>query len=136
MWPNLPETTDLVSFTEKILNGNFFFSLLIGKTLWNYFSFINFALTLKVHVCLLLSTPNACKPRYEVPFLEMTKSKQISYLENVISLLFTFLNAIRMYWDTLHDFVPFAQFRKCENTHGGVLLCVKLQPVACTNSTK
>ena len=34
-----------------------------------------------------------------------------------------------------HDLVPFAQFRNVENTHGGVLLLVKLQASA-RNCTK
>ena len=29
--------------------------------------------------------------------------------------------------DVLRDLVPFVQFKKCENTHGEVLLLVKLQ---------
>ena len=37
-------------------------------------------------------------------------------------------------WDALHDFVPFAQFKKRENSHEGVLL-LKLQNKAC-NFTK
>ena len=30
-------------------------------------------------------------------------------------------------YDALRDLVPFVQFKKRENTHGGVLLLVKLQ---------
>ena len=30
--------------------------------------------------------------------------------------------------DALRDFVPFAQFKKCENTHAGVLLLVSFRP--------
>ena len=40
--------------------------------------------------------------------------------------------------DALRDLVPFAQFKKRENTHGGVLLLVnlvKLQALVC-NFTK
>ena len=37
--------------------------------------------------------------------------------------------------DVLRDLVPFAQFKKRENTHGGALLLVKLQTKAC-NFTK
>ena len=33
----------------------------------------------------------------------------------------------RLIWDALGDLEPFAQFKKRENTHGGVLLLVKLQ---------
>ena len=29
--------------------------------------------------------------------------------------------------DALRDLIPFAQFKKLKNTHGGVLLLVKLQ---------
>ena len=32
--------------------------------------------------------------------------------------------------DVLRDLVPFAQFKKRKNTHGGVLLLVKLQAEA------
>ena len=38
-------------------------------------------------------------------------------------------------WNALHDFLPFAQINKRENTHGWVLLLVKLQAEAC-NFTK
>ena len=37
--------------------------------------------------------------------------------------------------DALRDFVPFEQFKKRENIHGGVLLLVSLQDLAC-NFTK
>ena len=37
--------------------------------------------------------------------------------------------------DAMRNLVPFAQFKKRENTHGRVLLSVKLQPKAC-NFTK
>ena len=37
--------------------------------------------------------------------------------------------------DALRDWVPFAQFQKRENTHGGMLLLVKLQAKA-TKSRK
>ena len=30
-------------------------------------------------------------------------------------------------WDALRNFVPFVQFKKYENTHGGKLLLVKLK---------
>ena len=36
--------------------------------------------------------------------------------------------------DALHDFVPFVQFQKSKNTHGGVLLLVKLQVFSFTKS--
>ena len=32
-------------------------------------------------------------------------------------------------WDALRDLVPFVQFKKCENTHAGVLLLVELRTV-------
>ena len=38
-------------------------------------------------------------------------------------------------FDVSRDLVPFAQFKNVENTHGGVLLLVKLQASAC-NCTK
>ena len=33
--------------------------------------------------------------------------------------------------DALRDLVPFVQFKKRENTHGGVLILVKLQVQPC-----
>ena len=38
-------------------------------------------------------------------------------------------------FDVSRDLVPFAQFKNVENTHGGVLLLVKVQASAC-NCTK
>ena len=38
-------------------------------------------------------------------------------------------------YDALRDLIPFVQFKKRENTHGGVLLLVKVQASAC-NFTK
>ena len=37
--------------------------------------------------------------------------------------------------DTLRNFVQFVQFKNVENTHGGLLILVKLQAEAC-NFTK
>ena len=114
MRPNLLETADLVTFTEKILYGNVIFCAVIGKTPWNYFSFVNFALTLKGHVCPLLSTQNSRKPRYKGLCQGMTGSKQIPYLKNDIYLFIPTLNKTGIYWDALHDLVPFVQFKKRE----------------------
>ena len=42
--------------------------------------------------------------------------------------------------DVLRDLVPFEQFKKRENTHGGVLFLAKLQTISkyakCTNGNK
>ena len=37
--------------------------------------------------------------------------------------------------DTLRDLVPFVQFKNVKNTHGGVLLLVKLQAEAKSNTS-
>ena len=37
--------------------------------------------------------------------------------------------------DTLRDLVPFVQFKKRENTHGGVLILVKLQATTTKTNT-
>ena len=34
-------------------------------------------------------------------------------------------------WDALHGLVAFVQFKNQENTHGGMLVLVKLQAKAC-----
>ena len=43
-------------------------------------------------------------------------------------------STLNLSFDVLHDFAPFVQFEKRENTHGGVLLLVTLQAKAGTKS--
>ena len=40
------------------------------------------------------------------------------------------LQGWRNEWDALYDLIPFAQFRKSENNHGGLLTLVKFQAQA------
>ena len=72
--------------------------------------------------------------------------KELSILETFHYLL-EFASHGQLICDVLRDLVPFAQFKNMKNTHGGVLLLVKLQAktllhgsfsrfLNCTNGTK
>ena len=52
----------------------------------------------------------------------------LSFSKKLMPTIFQLSRIDSKFWcDVLRDLVPFAQFKKPENTHGGVLLLVKMQ---------